>query len=128
MPVFSVNLPPHHPVSAFRTGGDGKPFHGVELTQQPAAQAWFFTDIIRRSAGDHPEPSCSKVSPASTLISTVKVGRLMKAAMFEKILRTGNANSNRFMLAIKIEMGVKHYIAWTVWQIATDKVFENINS
>ena len=59
------------------------------------------------------------------------LGRWMKATMFEKIiqdrpqatiLRTGNANSNRFMLAINNEMGFKPYIAWTIWQIATENL------
>lgn len=61
------------------------------------------------------------------------LGRALKAFMLEKVLRdrpeatiirTGNANSNRFMLAINQEMGFKPYIAWTYWQIDTQKVFE----
>lgn len=61
------------------------------------------------------------------------LGRALKASMLEKVLRdrpeatiirTGNANSNRFMLAINQEMGFKPYIAWTVWQVDTARVFE----
>lgn len=64
------------------------------------------------------------------------LGRLMKATMLERVLRerpqvqkirTGNANSNRFMLAINNELGFKPYIAWTVWQIDTAKVQEYLS-
>jgi GNAT superfamily N-acetyltransferase len=59
------------------------------------------------------------------------LGRWMKAAMLERVLRdrsqvtvirTGNANSNRYMLAINTELGFKPHMAWTVWQIETEKV------
>lgn len=59
------------------------------------------------------------------------LGRYLKAVMFDKIvrdrpaaaiIRTGNANSNKFMLAINNEMGFRPYIAWTYWQIPTDQV------
>jgi GNAT superfamily N-acetyltransferase len=58
------------------------------------------------------------------------LGRWMKAAMIERVLherpqvrvvRTGNANSNRYMLAINSELGFKPHMAWTVWQIETEK-------
>lgn len=64
------------------------------------------------------------------------LGRWMKAAMLERVLRdrpevevirTGNANSNRYMLAINNELGFKPYIDWTVWQIETEKVFSYLN-
>jgi len=64
------------------------------------------------------------------------LGRLMKATMMERVLRerpqvekirTGNANSNQFMLAINNELGFKPYIDWTVWQIDTVKVLEYLS-
>lgn len=65
------------------------------------------------------------------------LGRWLKAAMMEKVLRdrpqvelirTGNAYSNRFMLAINDEMGFKPYMAWTVWQADTATVWAYLNS
>lgn len=59
------------------------------------------------------------------------LGRWLKAAMIEKLLRerpavtrvsTGNANSNAPMLSINRQMGFKAYRTWTFWQIEVDKV------
>ncbi len=59
------------------------------------------------------------------------LGRWMKAAMLDKVLkerpqvkyvRTGNADSNAAMLKINNELGFKHYMANTLWQVEIDKV------
>ena len=64
------------------------------------------------------------------------LGRWLKAAMLDKVLRerpsvryvrTGNADSNAAMLKINFELGFKHYISQTIWQIQVDKVFEYLN-
>lgn len=63
------------------------------------------------------------------------LGRWMKAAMAERILRerpavqfirTGNATSNAPMLAINVEMGFQPYSQSTVWQVETAKVRERL--
>ena len=59
------------------------------------------------------------------------LGRWLKAAMLEKILRdrpqanyirTGNAASNAAMLRINHELGFKLYKSWHVWQLELDQV------
>ena len=59
------------------------------------------------------------------------LGRWLKAAMLEKVLRerpqvqrirTGNADSNAAMLSINRELGFKPYKSWTTWQIGLDEV------
>ena len=59
------------------------------------------------------------------------LGRWLKAAMLEKVLRdrpqvqrirTGNADSNAAMLTINRELGFKPYKSWTTWQIGLDEV------
>lgn len=59
------------------------------------------------------------------------IGRWLKAAMLEKILRdrpeatrvhTGNADSNAPMLSINTQLGFKPYVATTSWQVQTDRV------
>jgi mycothiol synthase len=59
------------------------------------------------------------------------LGRWLKAAMLEKILRehpevevirAGNANSNAPMLKINRALGFKPFISWTVWQVETETV------
>ena len=61
------------------------------------------------------------------------LGRWLKAAMVEKVLRErpqvkrirmGNANSNAPMLKINCEMGFKPYKNWTTWQIELEKVLK----
>jgi mycothiol synthase len=65
------------------------------------------------------------------------LGRWMKAAMLDKILRerpqakvvrTGNADSNTPMLAINQALGFKSYKATTFWQIEVDKLPFEANS
>ena len=65
------------------------------------------------------------------------LGRWMKAAMLEKILRerpqakfvrTGNADSNAPMLKINNELGFKPYNAESLWQAKTDTVKERLGS
>jgi GNAT superfamily N-acetyltransferase len=61
------------------------------------------------------------------------LGRWLKAAMLERVVRerpsvrrvrTGNAYSNQWMLAINDEMGFKPYSANTTWQVETARVLE----
>ena len=65
------------------------------------------------------------------------LGRWLKAAMMEKILRdrpqvefirTRNANSNAPMLKINNEMGFKPYHALIAWQVNTDQVEIYLNN
>lgn len=65
------------------------------------------------------------------------LGRWLKAAMLEKVLRerpqvkrirTGNANSNAPMLKINCEMGFKPYKSWTTWQIELTKALEYLSA
>lgn len=67
----------------------------------------------------------------------VGLGRWLKAAMLDKILRerpqvkyirTGNADSNAPMLKINHELGFKPYISRCVWQIEVAKVCEYLAS
>lgn len=64
------------------------------------------------------------------------LGRWLKAAMLDKVLRerpsvrfvrTGNADSNAAMLKINFELGFKHYISHTIWQVELAQVFEYLN-
>jgi len=59
------------------------------------------------------------------------LGRWLKAAMLEKILRerpqvtrvrTGNADSNAPMLKINTELGFRPYISHRIWQIELPQV------
>jgi mycothiol synthase len=59
------------------------------------------------------------------------LGRWLKAVMIQKVfaerpivkrIRTGNADSNKHMLAINHDLGFKPYIAETVWQIEVEKL------
>jgi mycothiol synthase len=59
------------------------------------------------------------------------LGRWLKAAMIEKLLRerpqvkrirTDNANSNEPMLKINYELGFKHYMTNSAWQVETEQV------
>ena len=61
------------------------------------------------------------------------LGRLLKAAMLEKVLRerpqvkyirTGNADSNAPMLKINNELGFERYMSQVIWQVETAKVVE----
>jgi GNAT superfamily N-acetyltransferase len=65
------------------------------------------------------------------------LGRWLKAAMLEKILRerpqvkhvrTGNADSNAPMLSINHELGFKPYMAETAWQVEVEQVANYLNS
>ncbi len=61
------------------------------------------------------------------------LGRWLKAEMLKRVLRerpqvefirTGNADSNAPMLKINEALGYKPLVAWTVWQVETDRVEE----
>lgn len=65
------------------------------------------------------------------------LGRWLKAAMLEKILRerpqvtrvrTGNADSNAAMLKINTELGFRPYISHRVWQIELAQVHSYLDS
>ncbi|MGH2349188.1 MAG: GNAT family N-acetyltransferase [bacterium] len=65
------------------------------------------------------------------------LGRWMKAAMLEKILRerpqvrrvrTGNADSNAPMLKINRELGFKPYISHSIWQVELPQVEAYLSS
>jgi GNAT superfamily N-acetyltransferase len=65
------------------------------------------------------------------------LGRWLKAAMLEKILRdrsqvkyvrTGNADSNAPMLSINHELSFKPYMAETAWQVEVEQVANYLNS
>ena len=59
------------------------------------------------------------------------LGRWLKAAMIEKVMRdlpqvkrirTDNANSNAPMLKINYDLGFKHYLTNSAWQVETQRV------
>jgi mycothiol synthase len=61
------------------------------------------------------------------------LGRWLKAAMLEKVLRerpqvkhirTYNASSNEAMLRINYQLGFKHVKTTTTWQVEVDEVFK----
>ncbi|MFN2614365.1 MAG: GNAT family N-acetyltransferase [Actinomycetota bacterium] len=65
------------------------------------------------------------------------LGKWMKAAMLQRLVaerpeledvRTGNADSNDAMLGINKQLGFKHYIASTVWQVRVEKVRAYLDS
>ena len=65
------------------------------------------------------------------------LGRWLKAAMLEKILRerpqvkrvrTGNADSNAPMLKINTELGFRPYISHQIWQIELAQVQAYLDS
>ncbi|MBI5305026.1 MAG: hypothetical protein HY868_23040 [Chloroflexi bacterium] len=65
------------------------------------------------------------------------LGRWLKAAMLEKVLRerpqvkfvrTGNADSNAAMLKINNELGFKPYISHAIWQIETARALEYLQA
>lgn len=65
------------------------------------------------------------------------LGRWLKAAMLDKVMRerpsvrfvrTGNADSNAAMLKINFELGFKHYISQTIWQMSVEKASEYLGA
>jgi mycothiol synthase len=65
------------------------------------------------------------------------LGRWLKATMLEKVIqecpqirfvRTGNADSNAAMLKINRELGFKHYMADTFWQMEVQKVMDYLSA